>query len=650
MEKTIKTGNRIFGERKTAYILFSLAAASAACCAVWSCLHYADRLYGNQVTWISWILSMGLLVLAFYKYRAPKQKRKLRLKTGMALIGLLSALFIVSHLWNFDTAPWNHNGLFDDAAWNVYYALRYIFSGQPFQAAFYDHGIAREVIFHYYITFLFKIFGYNLLTFNLSVMALGFVTYLFTILLIQKIFKNHAVTVISAVIMNFFPLHFLFCFVGQRYAMVPPLMASSLYFLYKGFKDRSYFSISLSSVLAGLCFSSGIMGKQYLMGLFGAFVLSLLFNFRKSFTDANWKFLKLFVAGVIISAMPMLIYIIYNKDIYFANESNYTNLFFNTIRSEGYAGFLKYYERMANCLFGNTYYKWFIPDFPLIPVHFYLFLIPGFAISFIRKQYQFITVALVPVAGAFISGFSDYRVFMAAPLWVILMAYTINEMVKTGKDFRFDAKDPMAAVKKLNYRLIGMAAAVVIFIVGIIPCIRYIDGKSRDPYSVYFFAQKDVAVSRFLRDIAAGIPDPSPAFRQGEFRKLKGMGEPDYDTFICQNLGYAITHTFLFDYDDKKILSFSDQLPYNLLQEQEILNINKRVIENYRKNAKDLKLVWEETEKTRRIIGEFKKLNYLGSDETLSSQHEGRSFTIYVLNIKNENIEEFKQKAREIKL
>jgi hypothetical protein len=629
-----------FKTNTTKYLMLTASVLCAVACLIASSLHYTNRFYGNPVTWIGWVLGMLFLFLAYFPRVTDLQAKLNPVKgiQGLSLFFGLALLFFLSHLWNFQTAPWNQNGLFDDAAWDIHFAKSYILGGHPFQAAVFLDGnsAAREVIYHLYLIPFFKLLGFNLMTFAIALLILGFTTFVFTILLIHAMFKNYLVTITSALVLNFLPLHFIHTFVGHRYAIVAPLIMSSIYFLYTGYKRKSHFRIAVSSILAGLCFSSAIIGKQYLLGLVGALFLSLVFNFKKSFTPINWKLTKLFVSGVVISSLPLLVYIYYNQTVYFMNEGNYANLFFTTLKNDGWKGFMTYYTRMIDCLFNNTWYSWFLPDFVLIPIPYYLLLVPGVVIAFIKKQYWFITLALVAPAGAFVAGFSDYRVLHAAPFWVILMAFTIHAVVKI-KDRQL-------------IKLAGIGVSLLVVLAGLVPCIKYLDQKSRDPYSVWYFAQKDVAVTRFVRDIVAGVPNPSTKFRSQEFNKLEGFPEPDYDTLVCQKLGYAITHTFLCDYNDKNIMAFSDQMPFDLFEEPEILRINKNAIDSYPKGKKDLKLVWEITGKTNRIVEGFKKLNYLGSDQILSSGQVGQSFSLYILTIKNENIDEFKQKVKEIQL
>ena len=123
-----------------------------------------------------------------------------------------------------------------------------------------------------------------------------------------------------------------------------------------------------------------------------------------------------------------------------------------------------------------------------------------------------------------------------------------------------------------------------------------------------------------------------------EFNKLLGLPEPEYQTFICQQHGYAITHLFLQDYDDKKIMSFCNQNPIMNLSEKEVLDTNKRAIADHAGGEKNLKLIWEVTDKTVKIIKFFQQRNQLGSSQTLTREHAGQSFTLYILDVPKDNI------------
>src|SRR5439155_16546925 len=177
------------------------------------------------------------------------------------------------------------------------------------------------------------------------------------------------------------------------------------------------------------------------------------------------------------------------------------------------------------------------------------------------------------------------------------------------------------------------------------PSIRYIYAKTKSPFSIHHYAQHQVAVSRFLKHVVAGQEHPGPPhLERDEFNRIKGLPDPPYDTFICQNDAYSMIHLFLHDYDDDKILSFCGELPFSfVMTEQDVWNANKKAIASYAPANKDLKLIWERDPKTERIIRMFQSLHDLGTEDSISFSFGGRLRTFHVLNIPNKNIQQFQQ-------
>jgi hypothetical protein len=657
-----------------------LAGISGLVCGISTAYHYTSQYYGNPVSWISWLTGMLFLLAAFFpaavfRTSLPEKIARMNRKDFFFFSGL--SLFVIGlYFFNFRTAPWNQNGLFDDAAWDLYFMKRYIFSGVPFQAAFFDGGVSREVIYHYYLYPFFKIFGYNLLIFKIALMVLGLTTILFTSMLIRRLTKSYWATAMAAVVFSLLPFQYVHTFEGHRYAMAYPLMAASFYLLYTGFKNKAPFRVVLSAILAALLMDSAIMGKQYLICLFGAWVISMIFHYRKFFNRSNWNNAKLFGFSLIVAMMPLIIYIYFNP-IYFAHETDMTNQFLTALQNGGLQGIETYINNTREVFFGSfTYLRRFNFEFVPLPFAYYIFLLPGFLIALFKKRYELFFLALLPVVAAFISGIWDFRFLHAVPFWIILMALTFKTLMdlfdrisffrkKTPPEMDYSPpieepplqgeippqkESPLKGEPKKvgRYWAIGLMTAVLLF--GLVPSVEYLYGKSKDPNSIFQFPQSVVAVSRYLRDVVAGVLEPSPKMRWQELNKLKGYPESGYDTLICQNYGYAITHLFLKDYGDEKIMALSDQLPFNLLTEAEILGDNLLAIQNYQKTNKDLKLIWEIDEKTKRIIELFKQFNYMGSDQILASSHAGINFSFYVLNIKNDRIDEFKEWVQGLKL
>lgn len=633
----------IFGKNNLRRTLFGLFAASALVCAIATILHYNHKYPGNPFTWMAWLLCLGFLLAAYFPETEELKQWASSLwqdKLFLRVFAFLALVFVISHIWNFRTAPWNQNGLFDDAAWDIYFAKKYVFTGEPFQAAYPD-GIAREVIFHYYITFFFVLFGYNLLTFNIALLLLGMTTFLFTSLLIHRLFNSYLVTIVSALVFNFLPLHFIQTFIGHRYAMAAPLIMSSLYFLTTGIADRSPFRIALSSVLAALCVESAIMGKQFVICLAAAMILYLITDYKRSATREKTRYVVIFGIGLVASLIPLIVFAYYNRIVYFGHESDLTADFVQAYKNRASGTLKPYFKNLAEIFFAPfAGRRLSMQEYVLIPFYYYAFLIPGLVIALLKKRFEIVLLAIVPVVGAFVSSAYDFRVLHAAPFWIILMAFTFHALTRFGA---------VPWLRRYALHLVILLIAGGLVMAGLIPSIRYINSKSKDPYSIHLLGQREVAVARFLRDIIAGVPHPSVRRKPNEFKKLPGLPEPAYDAFACTESGFAITHLFLQDYNDRQIMSFCEQAPMMTASEANVFANNKRVLTNYR-GSKDIMLIWESSAKAAKTIAAFGRLRHLGSDKMLGARHAGRSYLFYVLTIPKENVGRFKQELANLTL
>jgi hypothetical protein len=277
-------------------------------------------------------------------------------------------------------------------------------------------------------------------------------------------------------------------------------------------------------------------------------------------------------------------------------------------------------------------------DYVLIPFYYYIFLIPGLVIALIKKRFEIVLLAIVPAVGAFVSSPYDFRVLHSAPFWIILMAFSFHALTKLRA---------VPVLRRYAFYPGILIIAGCLVSAGLIPSIRYLYLKSRDPFSVHLIGHREVAVARFLRDIIAGVPHPSVRRRPNEFKKLTGLPEPAYDAFVCNEAGYAVLHLFLQDYNDHQIMSFCDQSPMSILSVPNVFAVNKRVLTNYN-GSKDLMLIWESSDKSARTISAFSKLGYLGSSKMLMARHAGRSYSFYILTIPKSNVPRFKQEMQRL--
>jgi hypothetical protein len=631
----------IFGKARRQRGFFILFVLSTVVCAIATSLHYTGKYPGNPITWVAFVLSLVFLLATYFP--SARETRQWALATWeerrfLGLFGVLVLLFVVSHIWNFKTAPWNQNGLFDDAAWDIYFAKQHIFSHEPFQAAI-SEGIAREVGFHYYIWPWFILFGWNLLTFNVALLVLGLSTFIFTCLIVHELFKSRLVTIVSALVFNFLPLHFIQTFVGHRYAMAAPLLTASLYFLMTGFSRGSTLRVALSGILAAFCVESAIMGKHFLMCLAAGALVLILVDRKNALTGDKVKLAVVFVIGLIAALSPLIGFVYYNRTVYFAHEHELTDLFVQAYKNRASGALTPYINDLKNIFFAPASHRRLsMPDYVIIPFWYYVFLLPGIGIALFKKRFEIVLLAIVPVLGAFVSDAYDFRVLHAAPFWIILMAFTFHALTRLEKITR------SYLINVSVFALAGCCLAA-----GWIPSVRYLYEKSKDPFSIFLLSQHDVGVARFVQDIVAGVPHPSPRRKHDEFQRSPVPSEPAYDAFVCNETGFAVMHLFLQNYGDQQIMSFCNELPMLHFTGPEVFAMNKKALGNYR-GTKGVMLIWQESYKSAAAINAFQKLRHLGSDKRLQTRHGGRPYLFYVLTIPRENIGQLKQELAALNL
>src|SRR5438874_7890793 len=373
-------------------------------CAWAGVAHYRQFTWGDRWQPIGWLLSMFFLLLAFL----PDQHR---LAAGFrSLINPKTAFFlfwivfiVVSHLWNFRTAPWNGDALFDESGWDLWYLKTYVM-GHPYQPAWFHFPISRETLFHYYVWGFLKVFGFNILAYQAALFVIWFTTFLFAILLVDLFFRSYVVTSITAVVLNFLPFAFIYTFAGYRYPMATALAVVSLYLLHLGFKSNSPFCLSLGGIAAGLCLASSISGKQYLLGLVIAAPLYALCYWRRLKQSATWSSLALVVYGFLAGAASILLYIMFNRENYTLYESSFLRDFWHAMQSAPFPiGIRPFIEQLRSCFFSVPALRFFIPDTLPIPLPYYWFLVPGVVLAVWEKRFEIVLLATIPVVGAFIA-------------------------------------------------------------------------------------------------------------------------------------------------------------------------------------------------------------------------------------------------------
>ena len=614
--------------------MLALSVISLLICVVGATAHYRKTSWGDPWQPIGWLLSMLSLLAAFAASPRELAGRFRSLANPKAAFFLFWILFfVISHLWHFRTAPWNGDALFDESGWDLWYLKSYVI-GHPYQPAWFHIVISRETLFHYYVWGFLKLFGFNILSYQAALFVIWLTTFIFTLLLVDLFFRSYVVTSVTALVLNFLPFAFIYTFAGYRYPMAVALAVVSLYFLHVGFRNGSLFCLSLGGLAAGLCLASSISGKQYLLALAIAAPLYGLCYWRRLKQSVTWTSLAFVGYGFLAAAAPILLYISFNRESYTLYESSFLHDFRHAMQSAPFpVGIRPFIEQLRSCFFSVPALRFFIPDTLPIPLPYYWFLVPGVVLAVWEKRFEIVLLATIPVVGAFIAKAIENRLLLPIPFWMILMSFTVAWVLKLR---------PWPGVQ-----IVVGAVAALILLDGLVPSIRYIYSKTTSPFSIRYYAQNEVAVSRFLRHVVAGQEHPGPPhLEHNEFNRIAGVPDAPYDTFICQDDAYSIIHLFLRDYDDDKILSFCGGYPFFfVMTEQDVWNANKKAVSTYVPTSKHLKLIWERAPKTERIIRVFQSLRDLGTEDSLSFSFGGRLRTFYVLNIPSENIPQFQQRV-----
>jgi DNA-binding beta-propeller fold protein YncE len=619
--------------RRPLFLGLSLVALGV--CVLGGIAHYRQASWGDPWQPIGWLLSMLFLLAAFTASPRELAGRWKSLANPKAAFFLFLILFfVISHLWNFRTSPWNGDSLFDESGWDLWFLKSYVI-GHPYQAAwFHPPVLARETLFHYYVWAFLSAFGFNILSYQAALFCIWLTTFIFTLLLVDLFFKSYIVTSVAALVLNFLPFAFIYTFAGYRYPMAVALAVVSLYFLHLGFRSGSRFCVSLGGIGAGLCLASSISGKQYLLGLAVAAPLYGLFYWRSLQRKETWSSLAGGVYGFLAAAAPIGLYIVFNRNDYTYYEAAFLRDFWHGVQTAPFPnGIRPFTKQLYDCFFTIPAVRFFIPDALPIPLPYYWLLIPGIVLALWQKRFEIVLLATIPVFGAFIARAIENRLLLPIPFWVILMSFTVAWLLKLRR--------------WPGVQIVACVVAALILLDGLVPSFRYIYSKTTSPFSIRYYAQHEVAVSRFLRHVVAGQEHPGPPrLEHNEFNRIEGIPDAPYDTLVCQDDAYSIIHLFLRDYDDDKILSFCGGYPFfYVMSEQDVWNANKKAISTYVPTHKHLKLIWERQPKTERIIRMFQSLRDFGTEDSLSFSFGGRTRTFYVLDIPSENIPQFQQRV-----
>ena len=174
------------------------------------------------------------------------------------------------------------------------------------------------------------------------------------------------------------------------------------------------------------------------------------------------------IYGFAAAAMPILIYIVFNRHDYAYHESPYWDRFLQAIRGHPSPNDITYYIRnLWTCFFAIPGPRLFIPDALPIPLPYYWLLLPGFALALWQKRFEMVLLATIPVVGVFISAgpLVEHRLLLAIPFWIILIGFALNGLIQLRLP--------------LLFKIFLWSVSALLIVRGLVPSIRYILYKDK---------------------------------------------------------------------------------------------------------------------------------------------------------------------------
>src|SRR5262249_26274832 len=220
----------------------------------------------------------------------------------------------------------------------------------------------------------------------------------------------------------------------------------------------------------------------YLLALVIAAPVYAAFYWKSLSKATTWNSIAVVVYGFVTAAMPILLYIAFNREAYTYYESSFVRDFWPALHSAPFpTGIREYIDQFRDCFFTIPGPRFFIRDTLPIPLAYYWLLVPGFGLSVWQKRFEIPLLAIIPVAGAFVAKAIENRLLLPIPFWVIAMSFTSAGLLR---------------LRRWPSVRIGLGVVTTLILLnGLVPSVRYIYAKTKSPFSIYYYAQQEVAVS-----------------------------------------------------------------------------------------------------------------------------------------------------------
>jgi len=618
--------------------------------------YFINAISMDVYSWEFWIASVAVLIWASRKRDSSVLKTRTaysetngndRVKMWLMLAALTAVYFYIRYM-NYPTSPWNENGFYDDAAWDVYYMRKHAEGAWPsVQAVMYDSfviGNVRELLFAWYLLPFFRLLGYNALTLNFACAVLGYVAVIFTALTAKRLFRSIMLGLLAGVLLTLNPFHFAHTYMGERYAMAPTLLIVSVYFLTCAVQDKSARSALLGGLFTALCVGSGKTGKEYFYGVAVAALIYTAFNIKRLRGIKSFREIKgplalpaWYAGGFLTGFAPYIAFIAAYPDVYNSRETGLITEFFNSLYDGGGAYLFDRVRILFEALFSpDADGKQYTRGYPLISKWHGVLVFAGAVIAFIRGRYVIFVMCALPAAALAVAPFYDYRLYISTPVWILAIVFTIHAVlnIRAGSGSKY---------KYMRLSAIGVSS--VMLVAGCVTGMTYLAAVTKEPLFQYLNNRENVGIMRCMQDIIIGAPPPSVKIKKDEFRRNDIPDPLPKNYLVAPKNAFGVGKLYLCDFPEDSVGYLAKNINFFAMDVEELIENVRSQLDGLTDYSKDLCIIVQNVDKIKPVLETIKAAAEYGTENIIDQRLDGVDISVYTLDIPKENIEDFKGAA-----
>ena len=246
-----------------------------------------------------------------------------KIKNYSLILLLILAIGSFFRLWQLETIP---PGLWSDEAINANQAI-----SSPGEI-FYPENQGREGLFMNLIHLSFSVLGISIFSFRIVPAILGILTILGLYLLAKELFKNEHIALLSSFFLATSFWHINFSRIGFRAILVPFILVFVFYFLFLGFRKKSFWPFLASGIFFGLGFYTYIAFRVAVIILIFVLIFWWFIYKKQGSQKKYFQFTIPCLFLIFLIALPICFYFLQNPSDFisraegvsvFAQDSNF---------------------------------------------------------------------------------------------------------------------------------------------------------------------------------------------------------------------------------------------------------------------------------------------------------------------------------------